>query len=195
MESRSAFLHLKPGLSASSLLTPQLAKVKSPAHIRLPRTRQDPSPSSVNQSMDTFSSLDITLGIPFRSRHSPVSSQPSKSPFLSSGHMKTRYISTTTLGFRKKRRKKVTSLVHNPLTNGLATRKLSQVPLGVLCPERKQVRPHLRSVSLNANLGIRTVRKTRTGKTPERAGKRALRAHWAPMIGIRSRSELESRLF
>lgn len=80
----------------------------------------------------------------------------------------------------------MTSLVHNPLTEGFARYKLRvEKPLGVLCPERKQVIAHVRSVSLNHSFGVDTMRRTRAGYTPTRTGKVPHRAYWARLGDVR----------
>lgn len=186
METRTLLSSLQPALSTVALLTPQRFKMKLSVHMKL---LKDPSPSTVNLSLDTFSSVDTGQILPLHPIHS---SNPNlRARLLRPADLREKHLTLSlTYAQRKSRRRKVTSLVHNPLTRGLAKyRQAGEKPLGVLCPERKQVTAHVRSVSLNHSIGVDTVRRTRTGLTPVRTGKVPLRGHWAPLGDTRITSE------
>lgn len=183
METRSLLASLQPSLSAVSLLTPQRLKMRISAQIK---HAKDHSPSTVNMTLDTFSSIDTGLMLPFRPVHSSTPSMQARLLHPADPREQRQTLSLTYVQ-RRGRRKKVTALVHNPLTEGFAKYKLSVgKPLGVLCPERKQVIAHVRSVSLNQSFGVDTVRRTRAGFTPARTGKVPHRAHWARLGDISS---------
>lgn len=184
METRSLISSLPSALSTSALLTPELFKMKVSV-----KQQKDPSPSTVNLSLDTFSSLDTGQILPLHRVHSSKSSLQPR--LLRPADLREkRLVFSLKYEQRKSRRKKVTSLVHNPLTQGLAHfRQTQEKPLGLLCPERKQVTAHIRSVSFNHTFGVDTVRRTRAGLAPVRTGKVPRKGHWAPLGDRRTASE------